>query len=435
MKPLRVLAATPTLILTALIFSACASAPPRPPAPISTGEPRVDPKPERGGADTGAHGAIMTGDLGDLSNMTGEGDRALTPPHMVGREIVRAAVLLPFSHPNRQVRAEAQGMLAGIEMALFEKADANFLIMPKDTAGSPERASEMASEAIDEQADVILGPLFSRNVQAVRPLASGESIPVIAFSNDPEAAGDGAWLASVTVEEEVNRVIDYASRQGVNSYAFLGSRSAYGQRVERALRIAAVRNGASVLVSRFYEAGNDAPVDEARAVADLLKDEVEARPGEVALLIPEEGVKLRSVAPLIPYYGVDFRKLRMLGTSRWNDPEVWREPTLSGGWFAASPPDDLERFAQAYGRVYSRAPSELTSLGYDGAAIAIMLGQQGELDREGLSRTDGFMGLNGLFRFRPGGTAQRSLAIMEIDREAGAIVVDPGRESFDPSVG
>lgn len=435
MKPLRVLAATPSLILAALCLAACANTPPRPPAPISTGEPRVDPQPQRTGPDTGAHGGVETGDLGDLSNMAEAETRGLTPPHMTGRDITRAAVLLPFSHPNRRVRSEAQGMLAGIEMALFEKAGDGFLIMPKDTGGSAERAATLAEEAISERADVILGPLFSANVQAVRSRARESAVPVIAFSNDPEAAGSGAWLASIAVEEEVARLVDYAARQGVDTFAFLGPRSDYGQRVERALRLEVVGNAGTVIVSRFYDPSNDAPVDAAEAVANVLKDEVEDRPGRVAILIPEEGVKLRSVAPLIPYYGVDFRKLRMLGTSRWNDPDLWREPTLSGGWFAAPAPGNLEPFEKAYRRNYGREPSELASLGYDAAAAAILLGQAGELDRDGITRGDGFMGLNGLFRFRPGGTAERSLSIMEIDRDEGAVVVEPGRQSFDPPVG
>ena len=435
MKPLRVLASAPSLILAALLVTACASTPPRPPAPISTGEPRVEPMPERTDPGAGAHDGISTGDLGDLSNEMDSAPKGLIPPHMVGREITRAAVLLPFSHPSRNVRSEAQGMLAGIEMALFEKAGDGFVILPKDTAGSTSRASQMTQEALDEGADVILGPLFSQNVQTVAPMAQAQDVPVIAFSNDPDAAGGGAWLASITVDEEIARVVEYAARQGVDTYAFLGPRSGYGQRVERALRLEAVRNGGSVLVSRFYDPANDAPVDEAKAVAELLKDEVEARPNRVALVIPEDGMKLRAVAPLIPYYGVDFRKLRMLGTRRWNDPDLWREPTLAGGWFAAPAQEDLDRFAEKYRRVYGRAPSDLSSLGYDAAAAAILLSGEDRLDRDGLNHPDGFMGLNGLFRFRPGGTAERSLAIMEIDREAGAVMIEQGRESFDPSLG
>ena len=42
-----------------------------------------------------------------------------------------------------------------------------------------------------EGADYVIGPLFSANVQAVRAIAGPSGVPVIAFSNDPAAAGAG----------------------------------------------------------------------------------------------------------------------------------------------------------------------------------------------------------------------------------------------------
>ncbi len=430
MRPLRVLALVPSLVLAGWLLAGCASAPARPTAPISTGEPRVEPQPERDGADAGETDGVDDPALDEPDEASG-----LAPPHMAGREITRAAVMLPFSHPNRRVRDEAQSMLGGIEMALFEKADENFLIMPLDTAGTPARTRERLEEALANGADFVLGPLFSANVQAIREQTRAAGVPLIAFSNDPAAGGSGAYLASLSVEEEVAQVVAYAGARGIDTFAFLGPRNDYGQRAERALRLGAARNGATVLTSQFYDPNNDAPVDEAQAIASQLRHEVENRPDRVALLIPEEGVKLRAVAPLIPYYGVDVRKLKILGTSRWADPSLWREPTLAGAWFAAPPREDIEAFSQAYRRVYGRAPSDLASLGYDAAGVAILLSGQDEPALSALTGRDGFRGLNGLFRFRIDGTAERSLPILEIDPAEGAVVVLPGLESWDPAIG
>lgn len=419
----------PSLLLAALLVSACASAPSRPPASISTGEPREAPAPQ---LPVGPDREILEGELGEMA----EGlPGPITPPHMAGRDIVRAAVLLPFSHPDRRVREEAQGMLAGIEMALFESAGEGFLLVPKDTAGVQATAIEVAEAAMADGAQVVLGPLFAANVEAVKPVASGALAPVIAFSNDPGAAGAGAYLASITVEEEVTRVVDYAVTQGVDTFVYFGPRSEYGQRAERALRFAAAQAGAVMLYSSFYDPENDAPVEAASAVAEMIGEAVDQRPDSIAVLIPESGIKLRGVAPLLPYYGVDFRHMRLLGTSRWNDPTLWREPTLARAWFAAAPVDRLSRFETRYERIYGRPPSSLASLGYDAAGVAIQLSQRRALDTFGLTDPDGFMGANGLFRFRLDGTAERSLDVLEIDLGEGAVVVDQGRRSFEEEVG
>lgn len=433
MRQLRVLALAPSLILTALLVSACASTPARPPAPISSGDPRVDPQPPRR-VETERPDRT---DREDALEQEQAEARALTPPHMAGRDIVRAGVLLPFSHPNRRVRDEAQAMLAGIEMALFEQAGSDFLIIPRDTAGTISGAEDALDQVLDAGADVVLGPLFAANVRVVTPVARQAGAPVIAFSNDPAAAGGGAYLASFTVEEEVTRLVELAVADGTYQFAFLGPRSAYGERVERALRFEAIRLGANVVASEFYDPANDAPVDEARALAQTLSPMVNDARGRrpVAVMIPESGVKLRAVAPLLPYHGVDFRRIRFLGTSQWNDPQVWREPTLNGAWFAIASSEETDRFNASYQRIYGRAPTELAGLGYDAASLAIGLAEINRLDFGGITDPDGFVGVNGLFRFRVDGTPERALTVMEISTTNGAVVIAPAPSDFVPDIG
>ncbi len=430
LQSLRAFAHAPSLFFLALLVSACAGGPARPTVPISTGGPRVDPvvEPRPGEIDPVASPVVTETEGGPVA------EGPLTPPHMAGRAVTRAAVLLPFSHPNRRVQAEAQGLLAAIELALFEQGDDSFLLMPKDTGGTQSGTTEAAMEAVAQGADLFLGPLFSANVQAIGPIADDADAPVIAFSNDPAAGRDGAFLASLSVEEEVARVVGYARQFGIESLAFLGPRSEYGRRVEAALRTEAARNGLGLSVSQFYDPASEAPTAEAQIVAEVLKQEIEIRPDRVALMIPEDGTRLRGVAPLIPYFGVDFRRIRMLGTSRWtSDPDALREPTLNGGWFAAPPPEALEGFEAAYSRVYGRDATELAPLGYDAASVAMVLNRSRRaIDAGVLTDPDGFRGVNGLFRFRDDGTAERSLSIYQIDPKEGAVLIERGPASFPP---
>lgn len=424
---------SPSLLMAAVMMfaTACASAPPRPPAPISVGGARVDP----GTVPVDTAGLEGEDGLVDGAEGTVEvviGDGGFTPPHMIGRDVRRAAVLLPFSHPNARVRADAESLLAAIELAMFNRNEETFVILPKDTAGVRSTARMRAIEAIDEGADMIIGPLFSANIQTVREESLRANIPLIGFSTRPEAAGSGAYLISVAPEEEVARVVEAAARRGARSYAYLGPDDDYGRRVETALRIAAATNGGRVIGSAFYQADNDAPVDEAQRIASVINAEGIRPEGEIAVLIPEQGVKLRGVAPLLPYYDVDIRRIQILGTGRWNDPSVWREPTLIGGIFAAPNPANLTQFEESFTRIYGQEPSSLASIGYDAGAVAAALAAGNNLTFQGVTDEDGFDGVNGLFRFRADGTAERSLSVLEIDAREGAVAVEFGRETFDP---
>lgn len=426
----------------ALLFSAaCASVPARPPASISTGQERAEPGYASSGTGQDDAGESEYGNLEGLFDPLDEAqdtatDGGFTPPHMVGRDVKRAAVLLPFSHPNSRVRADAESLLAGIEMAMFNRGEENFFILPKDTAGKVSIAEAKAQEALSEGADLLIGPLFSENIKAVRELALTANVPVIGFSTRPDAAGQGAYLIGLTPEEEVARVVETAARRGARSFAYLGPDDDHGRRAEAALRKAAALRGGRVISSAFYSTSNDAPIDEANQIASAIKA-LGVRPErEIAVLIPEEGVKLRAVAPLLPYYGVDIRRIQMLGTGRWNDPSVWREPTLIGGIFAAPDPANMLKFEESFERIYRTQPSALASVGYDAGALAAALSSVPDgLSLTGVTNQDGFQGVNGLFRFRTDGTVERSLSLLEIKANKGAVPIELGLETFDPTIG
>lgn len=410
-----------------LFATACASAPARPPVQIGTGSPRVEPvtgQTAKPGED------VEVGEIGEPGDLTEvRGDGGLTPAFMEGRKIKRAAVLLPFSHPNANVRAEAESMLAGIELALFEYAGDDFLIIPMDTAGKQSTTEARLDEAIKDKANVVLGPLFGANVKAIRERAQDKKIPIIAFSNDRTAAGGGAYLASISPEEETRRMVNYAIAQGVRSFVFLGPESSYGRQIEAALRTEAFNRGASVLTSAFYMEGTNA-TEEARAVSAILKSEIATKPNtKVAVLIPERGVKLLSIAPLLPYNGVDLTRVMLMGTSQWNDSSIWREPTLEGAVFPAPDPENLTGFRETYRRIYGKAPTDLAAVAYDAAALTVRLAAEGNLKYNGVTDPDGFFGVNGLFRFRLDGTSERGLAVMQI-KPSGAEVIEKGAGQF-----
>jgi hypothetical protein len=152
-----------------------------------------------------------------------------------------------------------------------------------------------------------------------------------------------------------------------------------------------------------------------------------------AILIPEGGNVLRTIAPLLAYYDVDTRRVKLLGTAQWEDPSLGTEPSLVGGWFAAPPALYRENFALRYEEAFGRRPSGLAALAYDSIALTVSL-QRGETGADfgggALMAESGFVALNGLFRFVADGTNQRGLAIFEI-KDRALEVIDAAPERFD----
>lgn len=380
----------------------------------------------------------------------------LRPPHMGERTPVRIALLLPLSAPEKNARDIAQGMFDAAQLALFDIGNPDLLLIPKDTAGRADMATQAADEAIREGAQLILGPLFAPSVGAVAPRARARNVPVIAFSSDRSVAGDGVYLLSFLPDQDVERIIDFAVLQNILVFAAMIPEGDYGAQVSAAFQRAVGARGADIFAIETYPPVAELMFDPARRLAlyderqyqlkvgpdaeELSEGDASApsTPDELpdvpydAVFLPDGGTQLKSVAPLLPYFDVDPRKVRFLGTGLWDDAALGREPSLVGGWFAAPAPDAQAAFAGRFQRTFGMTPPRLASLAYDAMALTAALATvpgSAKFSDAALTSPDGFAGVDGIFRFLPDGTNERGLAVMEM-RPSGPKVIDPAPTSF-----
>jgi hypothetical protein len=142
---------------------------------------------------------------------------------------------------------------------------------------------------------------------------------------------------------------------------------------------------------------------------------------------------LRALAPTLSLDGVTKDKVKLLGTGLWDDDRaLTRESALEGSWYAAPAPNADATFVNKYRATYGAAPAQLASLAYDAVSLVALLAQGPAYHRftaAALNDPNGFAGVNGIFRFRPDGTSERGLAVLEIT-PAGPVVVSPAPTTF-----
>ena len=162
--------------------------------------------------------------------------------------------------------------------------------MPRDDGGSPEMAALAASNAINDGAEIILGPLFAQAVSAVAPVARAQGVPVIAFSSDRSVGGDGVYLLSFQPEDEVARIVSYAARHGHSNFAALVPANAYGGKVEKAFRESVADQRGKVVDVERFEQKPELVGTPAQAVAASSPD---------AILVAQGGAMLKAIAPAL----------------------------------------------------------------------------------------------------------------------------------------
>ena len=225
-------------------------------------------------------------------------------PAVSGNGQVKVALILPLS-ASGNAGVAAQSMKNAGEMALAEFQNPNIQLLIKDDGGTPQGAQQGAQQALDEGAEIILGPLFAASVPATAQIARGRSISCIAFSTDSSIAGRGVYLLSFLPESDVNRIVEYSASIGKKSFAALLPDNAYGNVVEVAFKQAVARKGGRIVAFEKYSGADRAAP--ARTVAQAL--------GQAdALLIADDGESVVATADALTAAGANLRNIQLLGT-------------------------------------------------------------------------------------------------------------------------
>jgi len=339
---------------------------------------------------------------------------------------VRIGMLLPLSGFGPQAMT-AKGMKQAGELALFELDNPLVQLIVKDDKGSPQGAARAAEEAIGEGVEIIIGPLTAQAAIEVAPIARKANVPVLSFSNDRRAAGNGVYLMSFLPVQEVERIVTYAASKGKRRFAALLPDDAYGAVIEPAFRHAVERNGGTVAAVSRYPLEANSMLTPVKALADELKQSTDTASPIDALLIAGGADVLPQIDPILTYSGIGSDRVQLLGTGGWDYPNAGRSPAFVRGWYPGPDPHGWVDFAQRFTRSFGQPPPRLASLSYDAVSIAITLSSAEPGQRftaQTLTRPAGFAGIDGGLRFMPDGLPERSLAVLEL-QTFGGNVLDP----------
>jgi len=377
-----------------------------------------------------AAAAVLTACAGNNSELFSStppgqsGEQA--PASTLGQGQVRVGLILPLSAQGNAGVA-AQSMKNAADLALAEFKNPNIQLLVKDDGGTPQGAQAGAQQAINEGAEIIIGPLFAEAVKAVGAVARQRGIPVIAFSTDVSVATRGVYLLSFLPETDVKRIVEFAVARGKRSFAAMLPDSAYGAVVEAAFQQEVARRGGRILALEKYPLDPNRMAEPARRVA-------QAATHVDSIFIPDGADAVPQVVQALAGAGVNLKRVQLLGTGLWDDPRIFSAAALDGGWYAAPESAGFRNFSGRYRARYGQDPVRTATLAYDAVAlVAALVKTQGaaRFSEQVLTNSSGFAGIDGVFRFRPDGTNERGLAVLRVTPNGGQ-VVSPAPKSFAP---
>ncbi len=342
---------------------------------------------------------------------------------------VPVALLVPSGSSVATDTVLAQSLENAARLAISELNGVTIDLRVYSTGANATTAARVASQAVQEGAKIILGPVYGANAAAVGRAVAGRGVNVLAFSNNPEIAGRNVFILGNTFQNTANRLIRYASSQGKSNILIVQGNDPSEAAGTRAIERAIASSAANLVGLVTFDLSQNGVINAVPEISDSVR---EAGADAIFLTSGTSGA-LPFLAGLLPENGVKPDEVQFIGLQRWDIPgSALSISGLQGGWFALPDPELSQQFSNRYQATYGSTPHPIAGLAYDGIAAIGALVRQGNADAlstTALTQRSGFIGVNGVFRLLPDGTNERGLAVAQIQNRQ-VVVIDPAPRSF-----
>lgn len=342
---------------------------------------------------------------------------------------IPVALLVPGGSERPGDAVLAQSLENAARLAIADLDGVTIDLRVYNTAGNASIAAGVASQAVNDGAKIILGPVFAEAANAAGNAVASRGVNVLSFSNNTAIAGGNVFVLGATFRNSADRLVRYAVANGKPNIHIVHGNDASETTGRNAISEAIVANGASLAGVTGFDLNQQAVVD---AIPRIIED-VSASGADAVFLTSGTSGALPFLAQLLPEAGLDPAVTQYIGLQRWDIPaSAMTLPGLQGGWFARPDPALSGLFADRYMAAFGTSPHPIAGLAYDGIAAIGALASQGASDAlttDALTQSAGFAGVSGVFRLLPNGTNERGLTVSQITDNQ-VTVIDPAPRSF-----
>ena len=355
---------------------------------------------------------------------------------------IKIGLLLPLSGANSEI---GDSLLKAAQLSLNKTQNKNINLFIRDTENINKNIISSYYELINEGVDIILGPLFSKNIELIKPISLDEEVIMISFSNNTDMKSKNTFISGLTPENEIKEVLEYALENGHNKFGVILPNNQYGYRSKKLIENLLSKNQGQLIKLVLYDSENPNFYKIAKLIADYdqrklvlekkleeLKklDTLESNKNYKILknkdtlgnlsfnsiYIGAENIKhLSMLASILPYYDVDPKEVLYIGNSLWSHNIALKEPALEKAIFPNINQITYKNFVTEYKDNFATKPHRISSLAYDLIGLISTLQKNNkDISISNITNKNGFIGSNGLFRFNEDGNIERSLSIFEI---------------------
>lgn len=362
------------------------------------------------------------------------------------------AALLPQSG---QLAFFGDHVLKGIQLAVhtynLQDPDNRVELIVKDTEGSPEKAVAALTELAPKGIVAAIGPLLTKEAEALVPILDKVRIPVITPAASGEEIGKlSPWLFrnALTNSSQAAAAAQYALGMKLKKFVLLYPDDAYGKDLAR-LFAKELERKAEILATVSYPSDVKDFGPSIRKVMEIdlrsrkipiPDDDAERKklfqdftPSFDALYLPGHADQVGLLIPNLAYYNI--KDIAIIGSNDWHSPDLVDRAdrhadgaVFTDGFFPESTDPLIKSVVDAYRSAYQEDPDILAAQAYDAAMMVLSLIKEHKdtpsAIRDGLLAMKEYHGISGDTTFPGNGEAQKKVFLIKV--QDGKFVLNPG---------
>ena len=326
-------------------------------------------------------------------------------------------------------------------LALNDTPNASVRILFFDTQSTPEGTLKAYNDALEQNPDIILGPIFADEFKAL-PSPSFMNKPVLGYTSDNTLLNSERTSFAVLIPEQIREIVRQNCLDGKKEIAVIGPEGKTGEIVMNALDESIKQcPGMTLKTFALYDAKkqdmsedilkilptfiNPKKKDLTEKEKELLEIPMEERLKFDSLLVFEEGTKLTQVMSILAFYDVTPKIIPIYTLS---SAKSLKDNSLNGVMMADLPANNI--FNQTYKNAFSKNPIRLSSLAYDSVSWIAKESLKGPVSLKGLQEAEPHQGVDGLVALKQDGTNKRGLRLVR-KTARGVVEVAPAPTDLD----
>lgn len=312
----------------------------------------------------------------------------------------------PYSKYGNQIRK-------ALDLSVLYFSDKNIKIIYYDT-GKNLNKKEIKFFFDKLKPFLVIGPFTREVLLKIKPVAKSRSIPIFTFSNDIALIENNVWSFGFSPEEQVEKVISCALRHGYKNFGLIAPDNLYGQIIINAsielINENKINKHDKLLISNSQLNKKTKLFSILKRFLNYTEDQISHTKFD-SIFISGSKEFILEIAPLLSFFNVDSRKIKILGTEKFNAKEIKNEPSLENSWFPLILSKNNNEFKLIWREIWGDKLNYFSNVGFDSGIIGISYVNDEKNKTKYLKKAKG--PVSGL-TFKSNGYVEKPIHIMEI---------------------